>query len=48
MEAARALATARPTPNCPAVGSPFRTKLPNTPIMMSAAASDHRPRSRSS
>ncbi len=38
IEAARATATARPTPNCLTVGSPFSTKLPNTPIMMSAAA----------
>jgi hypothetical protein len=38
IEAASATATASPTPNCFTVGSPFRMKLPNTPIMISAAA----------
>ena len=36
--AARATPTERPTPNCFTVGSPFSTKLPNTTIMISAAA----------
>jgi hypothetical protein len=38
MAAASSTATDRPTPNCLIVGSPLRTKLPNTEIMMVAAA----------
>jgi hypothetical protein len=38
MAAASSTATDRPTPNCLIVGSPLRMKLPNTEIMMTAAA----------
>ena len=36
-------AVARPRPNCLIVGSPFRTKLPNTQNMTAAAAPMMRP-----
>jgi hypothetical protein len=38
MALASSTATDRPTPNCLMVGSPLRMKLPNTEIMMIAAA----------